>query len=337
MNKKKRIFYYLLYGNGGGSDHSLLNLVKYLDKNKFEPYVYAQMDSFFTAELERYGAVVIHGKKNNNNGSPKEINGVQTLKRKTTWIRETAFFYYLYSTPKMLLGALPKVFELHKILRKYKIDIVHLNNSLSSNRSALLAGLFAGRTVVSHYRGLVKAEKVDVLLSKFVKKIICISEFVKEQYVSYGIRPDKCVVIHNGVDTNLFEPHKNGYDGKLTIANMGRLEEWKGQHIFLKAAAGLIKNHINLRFMIIGSGSREKALKDLAEELNIKEFVEFKGFVEDVPCLLKDIDILVHSAIEPEPFGRVIIEGMAAGIPVIATDVGGPKEIIEDGKDGFLV
>jgi glycosyltransferase involved in cell wall biosynthesis len=125
-----------------------------------------------------------------------------------------------------------------------------------------------------------------------------------------------------------------------TIGIVGRLAPWKGQHVFLDAFAQAFRG-TKVRGRIIGSAlfgedSYADSLRRQAERLGIAHQVEFRGFREDVWAELRALDVLVHSSVRPEPFGQVVLEGMAAGVPVIAAAAGGPTELITDGVDGLL-
>ena len=115
------------------------------------------------------------------------------------------------------------------------------------------------------------------------------------------------------------------------------MEKWKGQEIFVKAAAIVIQKFPDVKFWIIGDGPETKNLESLVEKLQLTHQFKFWGKIENVLAYLQQTKIFVHNSIEAEPFGRVIIEAMACGLPVISTDLGGPKEIIKDGENGFLL
>jgi glycosyltransferase involved in cell wall biosynthesis len=126
----------------------------------------------------------------------------------------------------------------------------------------------------------------------------------------------------------------------FTVGVVGRLAPWKGQDVFLRAFAAGFRGS-DARAHVIGSAmfgedSYEVSLRGLVKELGIAEQVDFRGFREDVQGELEELDVLVHCSLSAEPFGQVIIEGMSAGIPVIAAAAGGPLEIITQEVDGFL-
>ncbi|MED5099972.1 glycosyltransferase family 4 protein [Niallia circulans] len=128
---------------------------------------------------------------------------------------------------------------------------------------------------------------------------------------------------------------------EFRVAIIGQIARWKGQDVFIKAAKLLHRKYPEIKFLIIGDVlfAKEEELQyknhliELAKDCN---YIQFLGHRENVLELLKDIDILVHASTRAEPFGRVIIEGMASRKPVIAAGIGGPLEIIEDGISGIL-
>jgi glycosyltransferase involved in cell wall biosynthesis len=126
----------------------------------------------------------------------------------------------------------------------------------------------------------------------------------------------------------------------LCVGMVGRLVPWKGQHVFLEAFARAFGANSAQAVLVGGAFFGEEAyeyeLRKLAERLGIYERVRFTGFCEDVNSELAGLDILVHASVIPEPFGQTVVEGMAAGLPVIAADAGGPAEIIEHDTDGLL-
>jgi glycosyltransferase involved in cell wall biosynthesis len=152
--------------------------------------------------------------------------------------------------------------------------------------------------------------------------------------------PRRFSVVHEGINLKQAILRPSATISKFGI--IGRLSPWKGQHVFIRAAAKVHKDHPSTRFLIIGSAmfgesKYEDELRSLAAELSLGDAVEFAGFCSDVPERIASLDVVVHASTLGEPFGQVIIEGMAAAKPVIATHGGGVPEIIEDGIDGLLV
>ena len=127
------------------------------------------------------------------------------------------------------------------------------------------------------------------------------------------------------------------------FVSVGRIAPWKGQDIFIRAFASVLEDNPRAgRATIVGGAlfgevDFDASLKALVAELGIEDSVTFTGHVEDVYPYLESADVLVHSSVLPEPFGSVVIEGMATGCAVVATNAGGPAEVITPGVDGLLV
>jgi glycosyltransferase involved in cell wall biosynthesis len=130
--------------------------------------------------------------------------------------------------------------------------------------------------------------------------------------------------------------------GVPVIGLVGRISPWKGQHIFLRAAAEVLKKYPGARFQIIGAPlfaeqDYDRHLRELAAELGIESSVEFTGFQSNVDQWISRLDLFVHASTTGEPFGQVVIEAMAHAKPVVATRGGGIPEIVQDGVTGLLV
>jgi glycosyltransferase involved in cell wall biosynthesis len=121
---------------------------------------------------------------------------------------------------------------------------------------------------------------------------------------------------------------------------VGRIAPWKGQHVFLTAFAEAFPDGgaeaVIVGSTLFGEEAYEQELGRLAKDLGIVRGVRFSGFSDDVWEELTKLDVLVHASTVPEPFGQVVLEGMAAGLPVVAARAGGPAELITDGIDGML-
>jgi glycosyltransferase involved in cell wall biosynthesis len=128
--------------------------------------------------------------------------------------------------------------------------------------------------------------------------------------------------------------------GAPTVGVIGRLAPWKGQDVFLRAFAEAFAG-TDVRGRIIGSAmfgedAYAATLEPLAERLGVASQIEFRGFRDNVWAELGELDVLVHCSVTPEPFGQVVLEGLAAGVAVVAARAGGPAELITDGVHGLL-
>lgn len=196
--------------------------------------------------------------------------------------------------------------------------------------------------IAADYMGSVKAALVRALGQVGADAYIVNSRATLAT-IAVGRKP--CIIVYPGLDLAEFAAgdasHVTAPKHPLRVVNIGRLSEWKGQHVFLdafnRAFGDTDATAIVVGGALFGEQAYEERLKAQAMALESAPRITFTGHVDDVrPCLARS-DILVHSSIVPEPFGSVIIEGMAMGKPVIATRPGGPAEIITDGEDGLLV
>jgi glycosyltransferase involved in cell wall biosynthesis len=176
-------------------------------------------------------------------------------------------------------------------------------------------------------------------------RVLTNSKATAAAYLAAGGRGDLVRVAYYGFDPARFTDSSANVaamrtDLKLNnsflVGVFGRITPWKGQDIVVRALA-----HVP-SVVALFVGDEEDAgyaneLRLLARELGVAERVRFLGFREEVPQLMRLVDCVVHASTDPEPFGRVIVEGMLAGRPVIATRAGGVPEIIEDGVSGILV
>ncbi len=138
-------------------------------------------------------------------------------------------------------------------------------------------------------------------------------------------------------------PHPRKRDSPATTFGIvGRIAPWKGQDLFVRAFAAAFPDNPGAERAVIvgaplfGEEACELQLRELIRRLGLTERVQLRGFREDVWSELARIDVLVHASVIPEPFGQVVLEGMAAGLPVIAPNEGGPAEVIADGETGHL-
>jgi glycosyltransferase involved in cell wall biosynthesis len=169
-------------------------------------------------------------------------------------------------------------------------------------------------------------------------RILANSKATAAAFVSAGGRSDLTRVVYDGFDAAAFTgaPVDLGWQGFQVAGVFGRIIPWKGNDVVLRALADIPS------FAAVFVGEEEDAaygneLRLLARELGVAERVRFLGFRNDVPQLMRAVDCIAHVSIAPEPFGRVVVEGMLARRPVIATRAGGVPEIIEDGVSGILI
>jgi glycosyltransferase involved in cell wall biosynthesis len=250
-------------------------------------------------------------------------------------------------------GEVSRVRLIIRLIRENDIELVHINSGLWSGKAVILAARLTNTPCVCHMRMFFDLNYFDSIFVRWVDHFVYISTAIAGYFTAQGISPTKGTVIHNAVDLIAFSRpcevsvvrKEFGWtESELVVGNIGRLDWWKGHEYFLEAVADLSQKFPHIRALIVGppeSSPKNQAyfqkLRELTLTLGLENKVVFTGFRSDVPCLMSAVDIIVLSSSEPEPFGRVVIEGMAAGKPVVATAAGGVLDIIEDGVTGLLV
>jgi len=177
-----------------------------------------------------------------------------------------------------------------------------------------------------------------ILLSlEKVNRFIAPSQYLADRYVTNGLPREKLVVLQNGIELDLFPNTRRRHD-KLTLGFIGYLGKHKGIEFLLRALS-LVQGIEQVRLLIVGDGEEAGQLKSLCRELDLDRYVTFYGRVDnrEIPVVYEKIDVLVVPSIWPENSPVTISEAMASGIPVIAFDLGGIGEMVEDGVTGFLV
>ena len=192
----------------------------------------------------------------------------------------------------------------------------------------VLAGRLPVPSPVRNAQILFSLRKVDRLITP--------SRFVAEQYAANGVLKDKLTVIQNGIDVETFSPgHRS--TATLTLGFIGHLGNHKGLEILLHALS--LMDASKVRLLIVGTGDDAEHLQMFCHERGLDPYVTFCGHVENqrIAAIYQQIDVLIVPSIWPENSPVTITEAMASGIPVIASDVGGISELVEDGVTGYLV
>ncbi len=180
----------------------------------------------------------------------------------------------------------------------------------------------------------------------FADGIIAVAEAAKDNLTDTGVDERKIKVILNGVD-GLLPPTEDelghirrrfGTDGtEKVVSIVARLEDIKGHEYFIEAAEMLLKDGINARFFIAGTGSYEQTLKDKVKQLGLTDKIIFTGFISDADKLMSITDIQVNASYGTEATSLALLEGMSLGVPAVVSDFGGNPGVIENGENGFVV
>lgn len=242
-------------------------------------------------------------------------------------------------------ASIVSLIKLIKILKQEHPDIVHTHlfgADFYGSIATRLAGikyLVSTEHNLNYSEGFIK-KIIKVFVSKLFNNIIAVSEAVKNYAIkNYCIKKEKILVINNGVDVNKFFQSQNKLSGiknnqKIIIGSIGRLTKQKGFE-YLVEAMGKLSNQ-NVECLIAGDGELKTRLQKKVEKFGLENKVKLLGWQKDIKSFLSKIDIFILPSLW-EGFGIAILEAGLVGLPVIASNVDGIKEIIEDKKDGLLV
>lgn len=337
MEKVKVLHVITRFDKGGAAENTLLTTLG-LDKNKYEVVLIKGLSLESEMSVEERTSLD-EGLKQ------AELKGVKLI-TVPSLIRRI--------NPILDLQAL---FSLYRIFLQEKPAIIHTHTS----KAGILgrwASFFARVPIVVHtphghifygYHGKVKT-KVFILVEKvtaiITDRIIALTKREKEDHIQFNIsKPDKFVVIHSGVNLEDFSKNFDNTEelkGDLGIpitdsivGTVGRLVEIKGHRYLLDAARLVLNKMPNTTFLLIGDGYLMTELISHASAMGIENKVIFAGWRSDVPQLINTFDIFVLSSLN-EGMGRVLVEAMAMGKPIVASDIGGIPDLVKDGANGIL-
>lgn len=235
---------------------------------------------------------------------------------------------------------------LRSIIRNEKPDVIHTHASLSARIAAKLEKIPTANTrhcIEAPKRGVKKA--VYRILNNYLSDaVVAVSKAVYDNLTEDGISEDKLRLIYNGVRPlrEIDEDRKNEIKARLGIENcftagiFARLEPVKNHMLFLEAAAAMYKLNDAFRFLIVGSGGLENALKEEVKRLGLEDAVIFTGYVQDIAELMNVVDVNVLTS-DFEALSISLIEGMTVAKPCVTTDAGGTREVVKNGVSGFVV
>ena len=241
-------------------------------------------------------------------------------------------------------------FRLCWVIYRRRVDLIHVNSYIPGNYARLAAALMQAPIVIDHWHGFTRFNRkrrfICRVLGRFTDLSLAVSEGVRDYLVSQGaLSPAKIRVVANGVDVAAIDAARPGEEvrrelglpeGAPVIGLVGRLDHWgKGHKELFEAMASLRERH-PVHALIVGGGRRMEEVRQSAESLGLAGAVHFLGPRPDVPDLLNAMDIFVLPSYS-EGVSLALLEAMAAGLPVVATAVGGLPEVVTDGETGLLI
>lgn len=309
----------------GGAEKVLLQILQGLDRDRFQP---------ITVVLAR----------------PGEFS------------REAAHFAPVYHYPigryRYVYRLVQRILQLALFVRSERIALIHSNGT----KAHIIGGLVAKLAGVPCVWRLTDLPDLSNSLTKLARRIpaqayTANSSFHAGRWVQVGLDSRRMVTLFSSTvrQDSLLESGRPSLDPQslrqelalpasaLVTTMVGRVQRWKGQHVFLTSAHRVLEEIPDAYFLVVGDAlfgldlEYRDELTDLVTRLGIADRVRFTGWRRDVPEILAASDIVVHASVLPEPWGNVLVEAMAAGKPVIASDAGGPREIVVPGGTGLLV
>ncbi len=317
-----RILFLHDYAILGGAERSLLLLAGSLDRSLFEPVIALAEDGPLHGHMARAR--------------------VRSVRLDFPALHPCRFDRWLWHS-----------WRLARWMRAEQVDLVH-GNTPRSNLYAWLAGRLAGVPVLWHMRNVLESGMWDIeaVLRRLPDAILCNSRAVRSRFGAEAA-PDRFDVVYTGVDTEKFRPLAPSErdaaraelslgDGHLGIAVVGNIGTKVAHEEFLEAARRVSASRPGALFFIVGSAefaqhrTLESRLHALVRERGLSDRVRFLGHLDDVSRLMAAMDLLVFPS-RFEAFSRALLEAMACGLPVVASDAGGILEAVADGETGRLV
>lgn len=246
---------------------------------------------------------------------------------------------------------LPLIARTVGIAREY--DLIYANTQKALVVGAI-AALLSRRPLVYHLHDILSSEhfsrtnlRLAVTLANRASLVIANSQASLAAFIAAGGNPKLARVVYNGFAPQLYRQpaasaqirQQLGLEGKFVVGHFSRLALWKGQHVLLEALTQC-PPEVTAIFVgdaLFGEHDYKQQLHQQVAELGLEQRVQFLGFRSDVVSLMAACDLVAHTSIAAEPFGRVIVEAMLCGRPVVATQAGGAVELVEPGKTGWLV
>jgi glycosyltransferase involved in cell wall biosynthesis len=250
-----------------------------------------------------------------------------------------------------VINIAPYAWRLRHGFQRDRVAIVYLNNDPICNFAHALAARLAHIPMILHARGFSADTPAARWVLGAIDHCVAVSNAVKTQLMTLGLDGSRCTVVPEGLDLDRFYPRpplptlrsELGYDAvDQVITLVGGLIDWKGQDVLLDACPAIFESVPNAKVLLVGSayGRNNDFADAIARRVQDASFngrVQLVGAREDVPEILALSAAVVHASTSPEPFGRTFLEGMAMGRPVIASNEGGPREVVTDGVDGLLI
>ena len=304
----------------GGGQIYLMNLLRGLDRQQFRPYIYSLSDSEIFRDLPE--THVIPRKRQFPILDQFDAHGLHHLLSP-------------YVLLQLIHWLICEGLTIRRIVSREHIQLIHINGMLPLIVTCLSGLTFCVPTIyhVHHVIGSRTGRWLMDTFCCFVRKVLCVSAYV--EHATLRRNKAKSIVIYNGIPIRETPPKTK----TKTLIFAGSMIRMKGYPEFLSAIARIQDTLRKTGYHVecYGDGIDRPSIEQTIEAQGIGDIVQLKGFHANVRDIMRHSRIVVNASIAPEGFGLTIVEGMEAECLVIASCLGGPKEIIIDGKNGYLV
>jgi glycosyltransferase involved in cell wall biosynthesis len=343
-------------GVTGGSLTGLLPIMTALRRDGAEPHLIVREPKRVAAALEAAGVPVTVVPRRR---VPKEhrLQGAPAYERAKKRRLLAGALGVGRALAVVAAETVPSALALARVMRRLRPDVVHLSNGFRNNADGIIAARLIGCPSICHVKGFERYGFVERTLAPMVAAGVCMSDAIREHCLAAGVSAPVMHVVPDALDSAEFRPARAadavraelGLQARSPILGVvGQIQEWKGQHVALEAVERLRDRFPDVVCLVIGGVRRARGnelaadryaerLRETVQARGLEDHVRFLGERHDVPDLVGALDVLLHTSIRPEPFGRVVLEGMALARPVIATRGGGIPDIVVDGETGIIV
>ena len=334
----------------GGSLTGLWHLIRGLDRTRFEPALVLYERKAIEPELHALGVPVHHVSRRR---MPKQHALLQHegYHRAKSVSAVRSVLRLGRQTLRVAVEELPAAARLARVIHGVGADVVHLGNGVRANFDGILACWLSRTPCVCHVKGFEKYSNRERWAARHIDALVCMTEAVRAHCSQHGVHGRTTHVVYDALDEAAFAPHRDAAtvraelgitNGAPCIGVIGNIQEWKGQAVLVEAMARIVEQVPKAHAFIVGGVHRagtvyNERLTQRIQELRLNGALSATGFRRDVADVINALDVVVHTSVRPEPFGRVILEGMLLGKPVVASAAGGVPELIRDGETGFLI
>jgi len=326
----------------GGAEVAILTLLKKMDRSRFEVTVILPSPGPFSEALQDIDVPI---------SIIRLPMGLIHLKRGRVFRSFLLLFVSIFYLHFFLL-------KLCIYLKRRNFQLI-LTNTIKAHLYGSIAARLCSIPLVWRFHDILFSPDFSPLLVRFIvffgnlfpRKILAVSRATQDSLVKNGVKERRTEVIFNAIDEDLFEISESFKDIReeyhldptvKLVGCIGRIIPQKGQMVLLRAIPGVLERYRDTFFLIVGDAFlREEAYKnellEFIDKNGIEDRIRFTGFRKDIRRVINSLDVMVFPSITPEAFGLSTLEAMSLAKPVIASDVGGIREMIEDRESGLLV